>query len=1047
MSISNTPSPFNEQLQLYRDVFARELIHEFKFVDDVISGRSIARTDLTDKIIHILTLTVSSAVGLGSGASPIVQGAVTTAALKGEEFFRQKRKEQGLSQLSQMFDAVGKQRLQILAKKVAKEAAKRYENSICKLKGNKEVAAFVRIGVRRIFEYLGREEKPLELEHFLTGLIEGRSGRGIDAVRNTHLKCKEGQKFTAEGAYARGAFFTSEEKVWTPPQIKNRKHGYAKLLKNGLPKYFTRVPETVVHEYWDNSPVASDIPHPVFVRRICTVQDVENYICSEKKGNFNEYLKEVYPGTEIGVFSGDLSHLDLSGKDFSRSDLSGSVISGSLEGTNFQGADLSNVKFEKIFSAKGARFDQADLTEASLQGNFQQAKFNQADLSFAYCEGNFTSIQYVGTIWAGADIEKMEIESIEHLLNIQKKQLENQFDQQQKLASHLAEQQKKLEDLQSKVDNNPAFIQFVENLKSRMHDDEVMIHECEKKLSSLKEFTPEKYAQLKKDLKNNYDFLLDKIEKVRVAKECEEELNALEQAEQSFKDMDRDLLFVQRLRSENIPLKELEHLSLENILKIEAAENFGNSFLYNNLANAMRAQGKSKIFHHGKEITPRSFLEKAVQLEELKNVYVYNNLACLLLPEERSIVNSKKNTEATKMNLLYTALHLAPEQSAIYNNLGATVSEDDCIPIKGDVKMTKKELFLEAIRLDPKNDVAYTNLASILPDAGKIILPEDILVTREQLFLKAISLNPNNSIAYSSLGVILRQGRSVNFPNSALSNSTTYGNDWASHIGVTLSQGGSIRFPNGSVMTQQQLFLKAVQLDPKNSVAYRGLGILLSILPEKERNIELPDGSMMTQQQLFLKAIELNPSDAAAYFWLGLIICSTENIKFPDGRIMGRQELFFQTLRLDPKNSLAYTILGNIARRAIQIPDGKMMTEQELHLQAIYLDPKNSRAWNNLAATLTKNEKIRLHDGRRMTQQELYLEAIDLDPGIAIFYQNLATTLSTGSSIKLFNSTIMTKTDLLLKGYNLKQQNNSNMCIVNFGPIFPQGKLTQFLDP
>ena len=64
------------------------------------------------------------------------------------------------------------------------------------------------------------------------------------------------------------------------------------------------------------------------------------------------------------------------------------------------------------------------------------------------------------------------------------------------------------------------------------------------------------------------------------------------------------------------------------------------------------------------------------------------------------------------------------------------------------------------------------------------------------------------------------------------------------------------QMPNGMQMTQQQLYLKAIQLDPSCARAYVNLGVTLP----PHGSIQLLDGTDMTKQQLYRKAIQLDPT-------------------------------------------------------------------------------------------------------------------------------------------------------------------------------------------
>lgn len=68
-------------------------------------------------------------------------------------------------------------------------------------------------------------------------------------------------------------------------------------------------------------------------------------------------------------------------------------------------------------------------------------------------------------------------------------------------------------------------------------------------------------------------------------------------------------------------------------------------------------------------------------------------------------------------------------------------------------------------------------------------------------------------------------------------------------MGIALHLDGKAEFPDGTEMTQEQVFLKAIELDPVCSNAYNYLGAIC----DAKSKIKLPDGTEMTQQELFSK--------------------------------------------------------------------------------------------------------------------------------------------------------------------------------------------------
>ncbi|MCI0381953.1 MAG: tetratricopeptide repeat protein [Chlamydiae bacterium] len=1042
-----------EQLELYRRIFIREIFQEFKFVDDIIAGRSDARTDLTDKIIHVLTTTVTTTVGLGitTIASPIVQGVISTAAQKGEEFISDKRKEKSLQHLSQLFAEAGKKQLQTLIKEVAKKAMERYEVSICILK-KEEVPKFARLGVRRIFEYLGRTKKSLELDNLLTGLIEGKSGKGIDKLKNTRLKCKTNLKFYGEGAYSRGAFYASDGKIWLAPKVKGRNFGYAKLVDK-KPKYFIRIPEAIVRNYWQTPHPASGIDAPPFVRKICSLKDVEDYLQSPKKESFNDYLKNIYPGTEMGVFCGDLSDFNLRGKDFSGSDLSGSKISGSLKNTNFSGCDLSSAIFKNISSADGAIFIQADLTKVQLTGDFRNANFNQADLTLANCEGNFTSIQYIGTIWAGANIEKMKVDSREHLLTIQQRQFDNQFTTE--LTTALAEQKKKFEELEAKItskknNNNDALSLQIEQLKQSLNNDEILIHRYEKEIfSSNEKAILADLESIKNNLKNTYDILLKKIETFSLNQQNipESAMQALAIAQNPLEKLNENLI-LQKIKTKNLSQQELKLIPLEKFITAIAQEP-NNSFLCTNLAGVMEILGKEKVtLPLGEELTARQLYLKAISLNP-NQATAYLNLGTILTKKE--VIQLLDGTMMTKQQLYIKAISLDPTNSTAYYNLGTTLLNGESIQLLDETIMTKKQLYIEAIHFDPNNSKIYNNLGNTLANGEAIWLSGSTKMSKQQLYLKAIDLDPNNSKFYSNLGKTLEDNETVELldgtkmtkPQLFLKAISLDPKNFKAYdyLEAAFPEEGTLQLLDGTKITKKQFnYLKAIGLNPNDSMVFNNLGTTV-----RGKSIKLLDGTMMTEQQLYLKAIELDSNDSIAFHNLGTTLEDWEKVQLPDGTKMTKRELYLKAISLNPFPLAYYNLATTLSElESIELPNDTKMNQQELLLKVIELDPKFSMAYSGLGINLRKRkiESIQLPNGTKMTQQELFLKAIELDPNDSMGYKGLGIILPLGVSIQLPDGTKMTKPQLLIKAIDLEQVLRLKRINELYSIVFPNEKKT-----
>eukprot|EP00029_Vermamoeba_vermiformis_P003578 TRINITY_DN1411_c0_g1_i1.p1 TRINITY_DN1411_c0_g1~~TRINITY_DN1411_c0_g1_i1.p1 ORF type:complete len:559 (+),score=71.45 TRINITY_DN1411_c0_g1_i1:81-1757(+) len=217
----------------------------------------------------------------------------------------------------------------------------------------------------------------------------------------------------------------------------------------------------------------------------------------------------------------------------------------------------------------------------------------------------------------------------------------------------------------------------------------------------------------------------------------------------------------------------------------------------------------------------------------------------------------------------------------------------------------------------------------------------------------------------------------------------------------------------GLDMTQQQLCLKAIDLDPRYSYPYHHLGFSLPA----GRSIKLLNGTQITQQQLYLKAVDLDPEYVFALHHLGNTLPVKGSIKLLNGTQITQQQLYLKAIDLNDNYPHAHNALGYVlpAGGSIKLLNGKQMTQQQLFLKAVHLDSKDHTAYTNLGNTLPTKGSIKLLNGTQMTQQQLFLKAIDLDPTYPYAYHALGHALPTGGSIKLSNGVLMTKSQLLNK--------------------------------
>lgn len=230
-------------------------------------------------------------------------------------------------------------------------------------------------------------------------------------------------------------------------------------------------------------------------------------------------------------------------------------------------------------------------------------------------------------------------------------------------------------------------------------------------------------------------------------------------------------------------------------------------------------------------------------------------------------------------------------------------------------------------------------------------------------------------------------------------------------LGKSLKLGGKAKFPDGSELTQEQLFLKVLELEPQFAAAYNCLGTII----DAKSKIKLPDGKELSQQELFLKAIELDENDSSAYCHLGATLEGGGSMDLPDGTQLTREQQFVRVI--EKHQTVAHPSLTEIMVPGWPVP----MTRKELFLKAIALDEKNSTAYYNLRFTLRRpDERVTLPNGDTVVAMELLLETVNLNPQHAEAYSDIANLVPLNSPpFGLFNMTFMTKEELYLKAIEL----------------------------
>ena len=166
-------------------------------------------------------------------------------------------------------------------------------------------------------------------------------------------------------------------------------------------------------------------------------------------------------------------------------------------------------------------------------------------------------------------------------------------------------------------------------------------------------------------------------------------------------------------------------------------------------------------------------------------------------------------------------------------------------------------------------------------------------------------------------------------------------------------------------LTRVEAYVLAIQIDPKNAVAFNNLGVTL---PNLEDTVTLGDGvSKMNKQELFLKAIESDPKFGHAYNNLAETMQPDQKMNYPDGRQVTRREMFVKSIELDPEYPYAYNNLGVILADAaeteattVTLANGETLGARASFLRCIALGdhPALHHCYRNIAQLMDDSEIV-----------------------------------------------------------------------------------------
>ena len=313
---------------------------------------------------------------------------------------------------------------------------------------------------------------------------------------------------------------------------------------------------------------------------------------------------------------------------------------------------------------------------------------------------------------------------------------------------------------------------------------------------------------------------------------------------------------------------------------------------------------------------------------ELTNTFNYFSVP--QITDRRSVIFSTLNKQIIKIKAIVTIIfqffseYYAYAASALTNRLIKVYSYVQQFPLdiqsmaalqRDGVSMnpqqTPIDLLKEKIKKNPHNYEAYYQLGLETPPFYSFTLLDETEMNRQKLFLKTIELNPKYAKAYYQLTDHLEDEETP-----------------------TQEQKAEIKLPNGEMADKRILLMKALEYDPLYIDAYCALGCDM-LLNEKI----LLGGDEMSRQEIFQKAIKLNPKNKDIYLIIGDFIKSRKeeisieiNEKQLSQQLSTPRDFYLKALEHHPNDHeiylrLASTIEGD---EKIAIPGQEEMMKQQM---------------------------------------------------------------------------------------------------------------------
>lgn len=287
----------------------------------------------------------------------------------------------------------------------------------------------------------------------------------------------------------------------------------------------------------------------------------------------------------------------------------------------------------------------------------------------------------------------------------------------------------------------------------------------------------------------------------------------------------------------------------------------------------------------------------------------------------------------------------------------------------------------EAVRVNIDDSGAWVELGRFINDkVGETAVVDGKEYTRRQCFEVAVQRGPRDFLAWTLMGLELLTAP-ITFPKNP--ELTIFTNP----------------AENDKVYTAQHALIKAIELEPKFSLAWARLAD--SLMPGTPQEVEIL-GNKFSKQQLYEQALRRDLHLATAWVSLAGTISSAGKDKTNPihGVTYTAIGCLQKGLALNPRLGIAWTLLAQRLNRDEKAKIGDhQFTRVECFKNAVETDPKLPAAWGGLGTTFpgtgVKTVKLQYADDETMTEHEVtpldcFVKALSLKHDFTPMYLSLS---------------------------------------------------------